>query len=134
MARIRPRFSLRTLLVLVMLAGCCLGWQARIAHQRKAAAQWLRSHPRARNIVVCVGDERRGTVLATKRSQEPALLRLFGDCSCPAGLWMFDDWISDADLQSVKATFPEAEVKIIPASINGHAEYSTDLQDVTKYR
>ncbi len=94
MIRPRFRFSLRTLLVVVTLVGCWLGYQLNWIRQRHAAFQ----------------DRRLQIVRLSPPAYSPGapqLLWLFGERGI-TGVYLMDPELTPGDLKRLKSLFPEA--------------------------
>jgi hypothetical protein len=99
---LRPRISLRTLFLLVTLAGCWLGWQRHVVRQREAA-----------RMTIVEGGGWIGAESFTPqptRAGIPWLRRWLGD---EAVLWIrLPGNASESEIRLVESAFPEADVSV----------------------
>jgi len=103
------RFSLRTLFVVMTLAGALIGWlvwELRYIHDRTAMRGWILQHgggvPKPAAILN----------LPNPATRIPFWRELLGDETAPVVI--LPPGLLTADLEQIKRTFPEAEVFIIP--------------------
>jgi len=100
--KIRPRFSLRTLLIVVGLAGCLMGW---VTYH----LNWIRQrHAVFANRRIYGKEFWKYTRVYQPPRNAPWPLRIFGEPGCPD--LALDLAESDAELARIRSLFPEAHV------------------------
>lgn len=106
------RFSLRTLLVLVTLVACWLGWESSVVRHRQAIRKEFDAKP---GIDFTTADSSLWSYppgTAKPRASVPLVRRLLGDEPIQE-IWMarWFNQISDADVARLTKAFPEATIQ-----------------------
>jgi hypothetical protein len=102
-------FSLRTLLLVVTLFACWLGWEMHVVRGRQAELLWADEH----GCAVTSYSELKsdcGLDFDSRRGRFPAVRRLFGDSPIAAVVLPDDGRAAQGDVDRIAKVFPEAFV------------------------
>src|SRR5436190_21489685 len=108
------RFSLRTMLVVVTVLCCYLGWESSIVRARRALLKELQLNP-AFTVVTAAERARQyasGYRYGDPPKSVPLLRRCLGDEAIQeVGYWSYRQEFAQGHLARIRRLFPEAELK-----------------------